>query len=158
MEFVIIYIVIAVILCMLTRRLFFLIFAVLSVFMLIVLAMNVYFCYMTIGLLMSKRRKGSFVRVENENENAALLGKNISYKVAVYDIDGVEYKSVFPAEGAFNVYFYSTKKRCSLWLNKKRGRVFDMYNVVSCIVWPLFSSMSCVGMGFIIVFASRMGL
>ena len=158
MDIVITYIVIAVILCILTRRIFFLIFAVLSIFILIALLMNLYFCYMTAGLLLSKRRKGRFLRVEEEREDTKIFGENIVYKVAVYEIDGMEYHSVFPAEGIFNIYFYRTKKNCILWLNKKRGKVFDIYNVVSCIVWPVFSAAFCIGMAYILIIVHEMGV
>ncbi len=158
MDFVIIYIIIAVFLSILTRRIFFLVFAVLSIFILIALALNLYFCYMTAGLLLSKRRKGRFIRVEEEREDTQLFGENIVFKVAVYEVDGTEYRSVFPAEGLFDIFFYRSKKMCTLWLNKKHGKVFDVYNVMSCIAWPVFSAAFCAGLVYVLTVVYRLGL
>ena len=158
MEFVIVYIIIAVILCMLTGRLFFMVFAVFSLFILISAVLNVYFLYMLTGLFGSKRKTGEFLRVESVKNNIFNTGRAIGYKVAVYRIEDKEYESVFPAEGLFGVYFYRPSKRGGLRLDVKRGKVFDKYNIASCIMWPVFCTMLCAAMLYALALFHRMGI
>ena len=138
MEFIIIYIIAALILCMLTGSIFYLAFAVLTIFIGFVCLISLFFLFSVGKLLRSRPKTGDFVRVAAVKENALKIGKGIKYKVAVYSIGGREYESVFPAEGLFGVYFYPKTKNCRLWLYERDEKVFDGYNVASCIVWPIF--------------------
>ncbi len=141
MEFIIMYIVAAILLCLLTGSAFFLSFAILTVFIGFVAVISVYFLLCVYKLFHTSVKKGSFVRVDEVKQGSAVLGKSLKYKVAVYEIDGKEYESVFPAEGLFGVYFYSKTQSCRLWLYEKEKRVFDTYNIASCVVWPIFCAL-----------------
>ncbi|MBQ9518962.1 MAG: hypothetical protein IJR59_03605, partial [Firmicutes bacterium] len=122
MEFIIMYIVAAILLCMLTGSAFFLSFAILTVFIGFVAMISIYFLFAVIKLFKSKQKNGNFVKVEYVKENNAILGKNLKYKVAVYKIGEKEYESFFPAEGLFGVYFYSKAQSCRLWLYEKEEK------------------------------------
>ncbi len=132
------YIIAAVILCILTGSLFYLVFAVLTIFIGFVFLISLYFLVSVFKLLHSKPQTGDFVKVDDVKDNNSKIGKNIKYKVAVYKIGNKEYQAAFPAEGLFGVYFYPKTKSCRLWLYEKEEKVFDGYNILSCIVWPLF--------------------
>ena len=139
MEFVIIYIIIAVILSMLTNSLFFILFAVLTLFIFILLFFDIWFLYIITKLLRTKPKTGRFLRVDTVKDAGEKVNK-FKYKVAVYSIEGKECESVFPAEGFFGIYFYDSVKEYKLRLFEKEGRVFDRYNIASCITWPVFGT------------------
>lgn len=148
MEFVIGYIIIAVILSMLTSSLFFIIFAVISLFILFVAALSLYFLYMLTKLFASRSANGRFVRIDTVKNIRSKKLKDLKYKVAVYSVEDKECESVFPAEGAFGIYFYRRSGNTKLWYNEKEGKVFDKYNIASCIIWPVFCIILCLGAAY----------
>ncbi len=137
-EFILMYIVAAVIMCMLTGSMFYLGFAAITIFMVFVAIVSVYFLISVYKLLRTKACIGEFVKIADVKKSNIKFGGELKYKVAVYRINGREYEAAFPAEGLFGVYFYRRTKNCRLWLYEKEDMVFDSYNVASCIVWPAF--------------------
>ena len=155
MEFVITYLIIAVLLSMLTSSLFFIFFALITLCILILLLLDIWFLSVIAKLPRTRPVTGEFVRVDNVKRHDLKLAKNIVYKVAVYSVDGKEYESVFPAEGAFGLYFYR-KKTCRLRLDTMEEKVFDRYNITSCIVWPIFSTLFCIAAIYFLVLLVKM--
>ncbi|MBQ6554706.1 MAG: hypothetical protein IJL89_05695 [Firmicutes bacterium] len=137
MEFVIIYIIIAIILSMLTKSFFFILFAIVSLVVFALLFINIWFLVIITKLFRTKSVKGRFLRVDTVKGAGEKINK-FRYKVAVYSVDGKEYESVFPAEGIFGIYLYDSRAEYKLRLIEDENRVFDRFNLTSCITWPIF--------------------
>lgn len=57
-------------------------------------------------------------------------------KVAVYQIDGKEYKCAFPANPEC---MYKKDKVCKVLLNRRLSWVYDKYTLVTYIIWSVFT-------------------
>lgn len=151
MEYIIIYMIIAIILSMLTRSFFFILFAIVSLVAFALLFINVWFLIIITKLFRTKPAKGRFLRVDTVKGAGEKVNK-FKYKVAVYSVNGKECESVFPAEGIFGVYFYDSIREYKLRIFEKENRVFDSYNITSCITWPIF------GISMFVIAVSVLGL
>lgn len=84
------------------------------------------FIYATIILLSGKKKKGVFLRSDNEDK-----GK-LPY--ARYLIEGTEYVNLFPLEVIFQSKIYRTDREVNLILNEKAKKCMDGNAVMCCIL------------------------
>ena len=91
------------------------------------------FLICSVLLLMSKWKEARFLRVDLPSEEAR-------YKVAYYLMDGKEIPCLFPEEGIFRKKLYRTDKTYHVLFNKKLGKVFDRFAVVTCILGLLWGT------------------
>lgn len=84
------------------------------------------FIYATVFLLTGQKANGRYVRSENSEKS------RIPY--AVYEIDGTEYRNLFPLEVLFRDKIYNTDKEVSLILNKRKKCCFDNNAKICCVL------------------------
>lgn len=79
-----------------------------------------------------------FLIFRSEWKEAALLRfeKKQKRKVAVYQIDGKEYKCAFPANPEC---MYKKDKVCKVLLNRRLSWVFDKYALLTYVIWSVFT-------------------
>ena len=128
-EIIIVIMIIAVILSLLTGKIFFIAFAALTVLFLFLFSMALIFFYYLTKLLSAEMIQARFLRIET--------AENGKYKTAVYLHDGREYKCVFPAENIFFDKFYSKDKLYTVFVTKEDDGVFDKYAVITCVLGVL---------------------
>lgn len=87
------------------------------------IVMSLFFIISLLLLLMTKKTKGEFLRIE-KNEGPGTH--------AVYKIDNQEYDNTFPAEIMFVDKIYKTDKQVSVWhrKGKKLNLLFDWYSII----------------------------
>lgn len=103
----------------------------LGIIMLFIVFMLVVFVYASVVLLIGKRTKGFYIRSETEEKS------KIPY--AIYTIDGVEYRNMFPLEVIFQKKIYREGKEVKLILNEKSKRCFDNNAIACCVLGLLVS-------------------
>lgn len=81
--------------------------------------------------------EGFFI-FRSEWKEAALLRfeQKQKRKVAVYQIDGKEYKCAFPANPEC---MYKKDKVCKVLLNRRMSWVFDKYTLLTYVIWSVFT-------------------
>lgn len=81
--------------------------------------------------------EGVFI-FRSEWKEAVLLRfeKKQKRKVAVYQIDGKEYKCAFPANPEC---MYKKDKVCKVLLNRRMSWVFDKYTLLTYVIWSVFT-------------------
>lgn len=109
---------------------FVLILCGLGIIELMIILMLLFFVYHTIHLVFSKKRNAAFTRID--------LPPKGKFKVAFYEIDGIEYPCVFPKESGISS-IYSTEKIYKVRYSKVQKKVYDFWAVCTCIVGLIFS-------------------
>lgn len=127
MELLFILIIIAILVCVLTGNLGYILFAASGFLMVVAGFIILIFAVCSILLLCSKWKEARFVRLDLPNKKA-------KFKVAVYQVEGEEIPCLFPEEGIFVKYFYRTDRNYHVLYHKKLGRVFDRFSIATCIV------------------------
>lgn len=127
MEYVFILIVIAILICVLTGKLWYLLIGVVGFLIILSGLLVVTFLICSVLLLTSKWKKATFLRVDLPSEKA-------KYKVAYYLVEGEEIPCLFPEEGIFRKILYRPDKTYHVLFHKKLGRVFDRFAVTTCIL------------------------
>lgn len=112
----------------------FMIIGALGILALVVLAAAVFFIIFMIILVTSKKKEAVFLDVEKKEKR--------KFRTAVYMIDGMEYQCFFPAEPEF---IYKRNKPCKVMLNRRLGRVFDGFAMLTCIFGFIFSIAAVTG-------------
>ena len=81
--------------------------------------------------------EGFFI-FRSEWKEAALLRfeQKQKRKVAIYQIDGKEYKCAFPANPEC---MYKKDKVCKVLLNRRMSWVFDKYTLLTYVIWSVFT-------------------
>ena len=133
MEYVFILIAIAIFVSVITGNLEYIIFGVTGFLLILSGMLVITFLICSVLLLTSKWKKARFLRVDLPSEKA-------KYKVAYYLVEGEEIPCLFPEEGIFRKQLYRTDKTYHVLLNKKLGRVFDRFALVTCILGLLFGT------------------
>ena len=108
--------------------------------------MAVLFLYMCIRLVLAKKCRGRFLRIDQ-----APKGK---YKVAYYQVDGQEYPCVFPSEMILNDKMYRPERDYSIRISRRMGKVFDIWTILTCVLGLVCSAMMCGGVIYIIILIS----
>ncbi len=134
MEFILGIVIIVVICIILGVRADFMIIGALGILGLIVLATALFFIVFMVILIFSKKKEAVFGGVEKKDER--------KFKTAVYIIEGREYPCFFPAEPEF---VYKKEKTYRVMLNRRLGRVFDVFAITTCICGFIFSIAAVIG-------------
>lgn len=103
---------------------------------LLMLTLFVFFIYCSFRLLRSKRCTGKLSRVEKHPK--------YGYGTPYYTVEGEEYANVFPCEVVMKKQLYSEGRECRVFLDRRRGRVFDGNATASVIGGAILSGGSFV--------------
>lgn len=76
-------------------------------------------------LIRSRKAAGTLSKVDKN--------PRFKYDSAFYQIDGEEYPNIFPCEIVMKKYLYKQGRECKLYLNRKKGFVFDG-NAFLCVI------------------------
>lgn len=127
MELIFILIIIAILVCVLTGNLGYILFAA-SVFLMVISGLLILiFSGCSVLLLCSKWKEAKFTRLDLPTDKA-------KFKVAYYLVDGEEIPCLFPEEGIFVKLFYRTDRTYHVLYHEKLGRVFDRFSVATCVI------------------------
>lgn len=142
MEFILVLAVIAV-LCIIFRvGTDIMILGALGLIGLTVAAMALFFVIFIVLLITSAKKDAVLSGIEKKEGGR--------FRTAFYKINGKEYPCFFPAEPKI---MYKKDKPCRVLLNKRLGRVFDRFAVITCICGLLFSLIAVSGAVMIICWA-----
>ncbi len=114
---------------------FVLILCGLGIIELLIILMFLFFVYHTIHLVFSKKHTAKFTRID--------LPEKGKFKVAFYEIDGIEYPCVFPKESGVSS-IYNTEKNYKVKYSKLLKKVYDFWAICTCIVGLIFSVIAVV--------------
>ena len=114
---------------------FVLILGVLGIIELLIILMFLFFVFHFLNLIFTKKKTANFTKFDTV--------KKAKFKVAFYEIDGVEYPCVFPKESGFSSA-YSTEKTYNVRYSRHLKRVYDKWAVATCIIGLIFSVMAVV--------------
>lgn len=95
------------------------------------------FLYCFIVLLKSKRKEAEFVRIGP--------AKGDRFQVAFYMVEGEEYPCMFPREAILEDKLYRKDKPCRVMWNPRKGKVFDRYACITCVLGLMVSVALSVG-------------
>lgn len=98
---------------------------------LFIVFMTLVFVYAFAVMLASRKSTGVFVYSKNEEKS--------KIPFAYYNIEGSEYKNMFPMEVIFQKLIYKEQKEIKLLLNSKKKRCFDNNAVICCILGIIVS-------------------
>ncbi|MBQ8961843.1 MAG: hypothetical protein IJ071_11630 [Ruminococcus sp.] len=106
-------------------------------------AMGLMFLYMCIRLMLSKRRKAQFVRIDTAPKGG--------FKVAYYAIDGAVYPCVFPSEMILNDKMYRPERTYTVMYSRRMGKVFDIWTILTCVLGLICSAFMCGGIVYLLI-------
>lgn len=95
------------------------------------------FLYCFIVLLCSKPKDAEFVRIGP--------AKGDKFQVAFYKVEGAEYPCMFPREAILEDKLYKEDKKYRVMWNQRKGKVFDRYACVTCVLGFAVSVLLSVG-------------
>lgn len=98
---------------------------------LFIVFMTAVFIYSAVILLLCKKSNGRYVRWDNDENK-------IPY--AYYNVDGIEYKNLFPREVMLRKLIYREDKDVRLYIYEKKRQCFDG-NAVTCCIFGLIVSL-----------------
>ena len=127
MEFVFIIVIIAILVCVFTGNLGYVLYGATIVLMIVSGLLILTFAICNIILLGTKWEKASFLRLDLPTEKS-------KFKVAFYLVDGEEIPCLFPEEGVFVKYLYKTEKTYHVLYHPKLRRVFDRFSIATCVL------------------------
>ena len=93
--------------------------------------MTLFFILYILKLLFSKRKKGTFLRIERNGV--------FKWHAAIYLVDGEEVPCIFPDDGVMDDKIYKADKTYTLFYNKRSGKVFDRISITTCIIGIIFT-------------------
>ena len=93
--------------------------------------MTLFFIFYLLKLLFSKKKKGSFLRIERNGI--------FRWRSAIYLVDGEEIPCIFPDDGVMDDKIYKTDKAYTLFYNKHSGKVFDRVSITTCVIGIIFT-------------------
>lgn len=103
---------------------------------LMMLTLFVFFLYCSFRLLRSDKCRGRLSKVEKHPK--------YGYGTPFYTIEDEEYANVFPCEVVMKKQLYAEGRKCRLFLDRKRKKVFDGNALVSVIAGVFLSGASFV--------------
>lgn len=95
------------------------------------------FLYCFVMLLCSKKKVARFVRIGP--------AKGERFQVAFYLVEGVECPCMFPREAVLTDKLYRTDRSCRVMWHPGKGKVFDRYACVTCVLGLAVSVALSVG-------------
>jgi len=95
------------------------------------------FLYCFVILLCSKKKEARFVRIGP--------AKGDRFQVAFYLVEGAECPCMFPREAILTDKLYRTDKPCHVMWHPEKGKVFDRYACVTCVLGLAVSVALSVG-------------
>lgn len=101
------------------------------------------FLYCFVVLLRSKRIEAEFVRIGP--------AKGDRFQVAFYRVEGEEYPCMFPRETILVDKLYRKDKPCRVMWNSRKGKVFDRYACITCVLGLVVSVVLSVGIVFVLI-------
>lgn len=101
------------------------------------------FLYCFVMLLCSKKKEARFVRIGP--------AKGERFQVAFYLVEGAECPCMFPREAILANKLYRTDKPCRVMWHRRKGKVFDRYACVTCVLGLAVSVALSVGIIFILL-------
>ena len=114
----------------------YIVLGILALIELTIISMAILFLYSRIRLAFSKKKKAQFTRIDFPPSS-----KN-RFKVAFYNIDGVEYPCFFPSEMILNDKMYRTDRTYTVMFSKSMKRVFDIWTILTCILGFICSTLA----------------
>lgn len=108
-----------------------------------ILAMGLMFLYMCVRMVLAKKHKASFLRIDQ-----APKGK---FKVAYYSIEGQEYPCVFPSEMILNDKMYRPDRSYTVLFSRRMGKVFDIWTILTCVLGLICSGIMCAGIVYLLI-------
>ncbi len=93
--------------------------------------MTLFFVINAFVFITFRPREARYLRIESRF--------NGRWHNACYLIDGEEYLCIFPWEGIFIKQLYKDNKTCKVLFNKKIGRVYDKYAIITSALGLIFS-------------------
>lgn len=90
------------------------------------------FAYFCVKMLFTKRRVAKFTRVDKAQRG--------NFKVAYYEVDGIEYPCIFPSEMILNDKMYRTDRTYKVLLSQRSKKVYDIWTILTCIIGFIFSA------------------
>lgn len=142
MEFLLALIVIIVLLKILGVSTVYIIAGGLVLIGLAIVGMALLFIYCIVRLSFSKRKIARFVRIDTP--------ENSRFKVAYYSLDGQEYPCFFPSEMILNDQMYRKDRTYRVMFNKRMGKVFDVWSIITCILGLIFSVSAVAAMFWLV--------
>lgn len=113
------------------------------IFLLLVLLTALFFLYNIFRIILSKRVKATFTKVDTSPKSR--------FTVAYYKSCDEEYPCIFPNEPLLRKILYKEGKEITILLDKKHNRVYDRYSVITCFVGFVFTVMTVAGAVYFVV-------
>ncbi len=126
MQFVVIFLILGILFCVLTGNPGLVLYIGAGVLLLISAVLVLLFLYCVVLLLRSERHEAVFTKVDHPTPES-------SHKVAFYRIGDTEYPCLFPEEGILRGKLYRTDRTYHVRLLRKRECVFDRYAVITTV-------------------------
>ena len=101
------------------------------VFLLLVSLTSLFFLYNIFRIVLSKRIKAVFSKVDASPKS--------KFTVAYYKSGDEEYPCIFPNEPMLKKILYKEGKEITILLDKKHSRVYDRYSIITCFVGLAFT-------------------
>ena len=122
---------IAILYCVLTDNLIYVLIGISVLIALVVAVLLIWSFVSIILMLMSKWKTAAFSRIDLPKENSR-------FNVAFYVVDGEEVRNIFPDEGILKDKLYRSDKEYRVLYNKRINKVFDRFSIATCIVGFIF--------------------
>ncbi|MBR4082998.1 MAG: hypothetical protein IKK33_01805 [Lachnospiraceae bacterium] len=141
MEFMVVLIIAIVICLILNVSLYYILSGILILVGIITVLFSVSFLYCFIVLLCSKCKEAEFVRIGP--------AKGERFQVAFYMVDGEAYPCMFPREAILEDKLYRKDRKYRVMWNSRKGKVFDRYACMTCVLGLLVSVALSVGIAYV---------
>ena len=113
------------------------------IFLLLVLLTALFFLYNIFRIVLSKRVKATFTKVDTSPKS--------KFTVAYYKSCDEEYPCIFPNEPLLRKILYKEGKEITVLFDKKHRRVYDRYSVITCFVGLVFTVLTVAGAVYFVV-------
>ena len=113
------------------------------VFLLLVSLTALFFLYNIFRIVLSKRIKAVFSKVDASPKS--------KFTVAYYKSGDEEYPCIFPNEPMLKKILYKEGKEITILLDKKHLRVYDRYSLITCFVGFVFTVATVAGAVYFVV-------
>lgn len=143
MEILMVLVVVMVLCLILNISLNYILLSILTVICIGALFFAISFLYCLVVMLSSKRKEAEFVRIGP--------AKGERFQVAFYRVEGAEYPCMFPGEAILTDKLYRTDKPCRVMWHPRKGKVFDRYACITCVLGLVVSVALSVGIGIVLM-------
>lgn len=134
--------IIAIVICLILNvSLYYILSGILILVGIITVLFSVSFLYCFIVLLCSKCKEAEFVRIGP--------AKGERFQVAFYMVDGEAYPCMFPREAILEDKLYRKDRKYRVMWNSRKGKVFDRYACMTCVLGLLVSVALSVGIAYV---------